>query len=33
MFYGPMGSGKTLTVRGLQTECNALVFDLSPSNI
>jgi ATP-dependent 26S proteasome regulatory subunit len=28
-----MGAGKTLTIRSLQTECNALVFDLTPSNL
>lgn len=33
LFYGPMGSGKTLAVRALQTECNAIVFDLTPSNL
>lgn len=33
LFYGPMGSGKTLAVRALQSECNAIVFDLTPSNI
>lgn len=30
MFYGPQGSGKTLAVRALANECNALVIDLSP---
>jgi ATP-dependent 26S proteasome regulatory subunit len=28
-----MGAGKTLAVRAIQTECNALVFDLTPSNL
>lgn len=33
LFYGPHGSGKTHAIRALQTECDALVIDLSPSNI
>ena len=33
MFYGPQGSGKTLGIRALATECNALILDLSPSTI
>lgn len=33
LFFGPQGTGKTHVVRALQTECSALVFDLSPSNI
>lgn len=33
MFYGPMGTGKTLVVRALQNQCNTILFDLSPSNI
>jgi SpoVK/Ycf46/Vps4 family AAA+-type ATPase len=33
LFYGPMGSGKTLCVRALATECNAMVIDISPSTI
>lgn len=33
MFYGPTGTGKTLLTRALQTETQALVFDLSPENI
>jgi ATP-dependent 26S proteasome regulatory subunit len=28
-----MGSGKTLCVRALATECNAMVIDISPSTI
>lgn len=33
LFYGPMGTGKTLVVRALSQQCNALVFDLSVSNL
>jgi ATP-dependent 26S proteasome regulatory subunit len=33
LFLGPQGTGKTMMVRILQTECNAMVFDISPSNI
>ncbi|CAK65698.1 unnamed protein product (macronuclear) [Paramecium tetraurelia] len=33
LFYGPHGSGKTHAVRALQTECDALILDLSPANI
>ena len=33
MFYGPPGTGKSLAVRALVTECNALLIDLSPSNL
>jgi len=32
-FFGPQGSGKTMMVRALQSQCAALVLDLSPSNI
>jgi AAA+ superfamily predicted ATPase len=32
-FFGPTGTGKTHIIRSLQTECNTLVFDLTPSNI
>jgi len=30
MFYGGAGVGKTLAIRGLQHETNAVVFDLTP---
>ena len=33
LFFGPTGSGKTLAVRALAYECNAMILDLSPSNI
>lgn len=33
LFYGAMGSGKTLAIRALGHECNALMIDLSPSTI
>jgi len=33
LFFGPQGTGKTMIVRALQTQCNAIVFDLTPSNI
>lgn len=33
LFYGPPGSGKTLCIRALATQCNAIVLDLTPSNI
>lgn len=33
LFYGPMGTGKTLVVRSLHHQCNTILFDLSPSNI
>jgi ATP-dependent 26S proteasome regulatory subunit len=32
-FFGPTGTGKTHIIRSLHTECNTLVFDLTPSNI
>ena len=32
-FFGPHGSGKTLAVRALATECDAMIVDLSPSNV
>ena len=31
LFFGPLGCGKTMMVRALSTECDAIVFDLSPS--
>ena len=33
LFFGPQGTGKTLAVRAIQTQCSALVLDISPSNI
>lgn len=33
LFFGPKGSGKTLAIRALATECNAMLIDLTPSNI
>ncbi len=33
LFYGPMGSGKTMMVRALQNETNSLVFDITPDNV
>jgi ATP-dependent 26S proteasome regulatory subunit len=30
LFYGPSGTGKSLMVRALATECKAMVLDLSP---
>lgn len=33
LFYGPMGTGKTLAVRSLQHQCNTILFDLSPANV
>ena len=33
LFYGPPGSGKTMAVRAICTEVNALLIDLSPHNI
>ena len=32
-FFGPNGSGKTMAVRALAYECDAMVIDLSPSTI
>lgn len=31
LFYGPPGSGKTMVVRAIAYEANAMVFDLSPA--
>lgn len=33
LFFGPRGSGKTLAIRALAYECNAMLIDLTPSNI
>ena len=33
MFYGAMGTGKTLAIRSLQHETNSIVFDLTPDNV
>eukprot|EP01015_Nassula_variabilis_P018471 TRINITY_DN3009_c0_g1_i12.p1 TRINITY_DN3009_c0_g1~~TRINITY_DN3009_c0_g1_i12.p1 ORF type:complete len:381 (+),score=70.37 TRINITY_DN3009_c0_g1_i12:79-1221(+) len=33
LFFGPAGTGKTMMVRALAHECNALLIDLSPQNI
>lgn len=32
-FFGPHGAGKTLAVRALANECDAMLIDLSPSTI
>jgi ATP-dependent 26S proteasome regulatory subunit len=32
-FYGSMGSGKTMMVRALAHECDAIVLDISPMNL
>lgn len=32
-FFGPHGSGKTMAIRALQTELDAMVVDLSPSTV
>lgn len=32
-FFGPHGSGKTLAVRAIAQETDAMVVDLSPSTI
>lgn len=33
LFFGPQGTGKTMVIRALQTQCAALILDMSPSNI
>ena len=33
LFFGPLGCGKTMMVRALSTECDAIVFDISPSTL
>jgi SpoVK/Ycf46/Vps4 family AAA+-type ATPase len=33
LFFGAHGSGKTLTIRALAHECDALVLELSPLTI
>lgn len=33
LFYGPMGTGKTLAIRAIAHQCNAIVFDLSVNNL
>jgi IQ and AAA domain-containing protein len=33
LYKGPHGVGKTLAIRALATECNAIVIDLSPYNL
>ena len=33
MFFGPHGSGKTLAVRALAHECDAIVLELSPMTL
>lgn len=32
-FFGPHGAGKTLAVRAIANECDAMLIDLSPSNV
>ncbi len=32
-FMGPRGSGKTMAIRALAHECNAILLDISPTNI
>ena len=31
LLFGPLGCGKTMMTRALSTECDAIVFDISPS--
>jgi AAA+ superfamily predicted ATPase len=33
LFYGSMGSGKTMMIRALSYECDAIVLDISPTNL
>ena len=33
LFYGPMGTGKSLAMRGLASECDAMLIDLSVCNL
>lgn len=33
MFYGAMGTGKTLSIRALQQETNSIIFDLTPDYV
>lgn len=33
LFYGSMGTGKTLLTRGLQKQTKALIFDITPDNV
>lgn len=32
-FMGPRGAGKTMAIRALAHECNAILLDISPTNI
>ncbi len=33
LFYGAKGTGKSLVVRALAAQCNAIVIDISPNNL
>ena len=33
MFYGAVGTGKTMVIRALQHETNSILFDLTPENV
>lgn len=33
LFYGGMGTGKTLMLRALQHETNSVLFDLTPDSV